>query len=40
MKPAGNYKEIVTNLALPQGVYFIRLVAGNATVVAKAVFLK
>ncbi len=36
----GSYRKSIPSLDLPQGVYFIRLVAGDATVVEKVVFLR
>jgi hypothetical protein len=40
MKPAGNHKETVTNLALPQGVYFVQLVSDNTAIVSKVIFVR
>jgi hypothetical protein len=40
IKPSGYYQETVTNLALPQGVYFVRLVSDNTAVVSKIIFVK
>jgi len=36
----GTYRKSIPSLDIPQGIYFIRLVAGNTTMVEKAVFLR